>query len=355
MKLIWAVFPLVLMILTIGVIVISANDVYAQCIDESCVPSSTITKKHFENIEPYPIRHLKLYNYDDQGNLIKRVELNKKNGLASWEIKAYDEKNNLIEWKKSHPGNSSSHHKYGYVFGNNFAVRTSIDSNNEIDGRFIQYTNNGGKIIKHQSFDSKGKPSFTSFYDYDGAGQTIESKEFFGERFLDWIKIEYDQNNIVNKKHLQPDGEIETMISYEYKDGKKTSKKIFNGKSRLSEIEYWYDKNGNLVVEREQKMWEWDKNGEPAFKREFWTGEVPEKTFRLMIYDENNNMIEKKVMDGKGVIKAWIKLGYDDDGNWTDRKVFYKNGNLKDWQRYSYENGKISKFIMFDVPKPYQK
>lgn len=333
-----------ILVLSISILGISENDVYAQCIDEPCIPPKEITEKLYENEEPYKIRQLQLFNYDDRRNQIERTHLDKNNKITHWEKKVYDDRNNLSEIKQYYPYKENiSHEKFNYIFHNNLIVKISTNSNDIITGKVIYLTNDEGKIIKYQHTTSRGNPILTYIYNDNPNGQEIEYKEFLGEKLVIWNKKEYDKKgNMISSTLLYPDERIERMLTFEYENDKKISEKIFTSSSYLkSEKKFEYDHNENLV-----KVKTFDRQDNL-------------KKLKLSIYDENNNEIERKIIEYKrnmlmGYITKWQKMNYDDDGNVTDQKMLMNNGNLKDWKRYNYgDNGKISQIITFDIPKPY--
>lgn len=332
-KPVWTIIPLIL----IGFI--GVQNVDAQCINELCITSTNVTKKFYENTEPYPIKHMKIFQHDDRGNQIARTEFDKNNNITSWELKTFDEKNNPSEIKKYERYRESlSYEKYHYAFGNNLAVKTALNSDGNIIGKFVYLLNDDGKTIKWQNMDlNGGNPIHTEFYDYDKKGKKIGFREFFKEMPGFSEKREYDEDGYLIKfTTYQQYEKSGNNVTYEYEDEDLISEKFgVSGDYFQSQKQFWYDENDNLVVEKKS------------------TGSGKVISFTLFVYDKDSNLIEKKIMDGNGVIKKWDQTVHTADGKIVDSMIFYKNGSgkIKKWDRFVYEGEHLSQVIVFDVPK----
>lgn len=338
-------------LLLLGTILgISIDYVYAQEIDESCVPSIT-SKKLYELEDLHKIRHLTLFDYDESGNQIERIDLDRNNKIIKWEKKVFDDKNNLIEEKKyacySH---SIVYVQYDYFFSNTMTVKTATDSDEEFIVRDIKLVNEDGKIIKFQKTDSKGKVLFTEYNNHNNFGQVIEHREVFelpsypGEKTWVWKKIEYgENNNKIRNIVLDFNGKISSSQIFEYKNGLKISERFFKFGVYSHGQNFLYDDDHYL-----KKIEYLDISGNVY-------------SIRLFEYDDNGNTIEVrnttfKKYDNIGTVEQWSKSYYDENNNLTDLKLLANNGKVKDWKKYNYdEDGNNIQIISFIVPHPYLK
>lgn len=360
---------LTLAILTILIISLSGMSfelVYAQCMEEPCLPSEEIIQKLFENEEPYEIRNAFLYDYDEHNKLIEWTQVRGSGQIIDWEKSVYDNYNKLIEFKIYDQSTSStSHSKFNYISGNNFLVRIETNPSNEIVSKVISLYNDSGKIIKKQFTDSRGIPTLTYLTDYnddgiiikeqkiitDGVpgissiinynddGLKIEHRDYFGDENLLWEKYEYDKNkNLLRIDFMYSDEIIGFHSIFEYEDDQIISKtKFYSNSTNISgEVKYEYDKNNNLINEKTID-----------------SGNL--KWLYKFKYDENNNKIERIFIEYKnklhiGTVRELTIWDYDVDGNEIEMKKFSKLGNLFLVTKSNYyDDGNMSQWIFFKI------
>lgn len=194
----------------------------------------------------------RLYEYDDQGNLLKKSQIGSNEETVSEEIFSYNE--DLLLMKSE-------------FFSSGKAVSYS------------EFTYNGNKqLIEEQYFNPKGDLLAVSSYEYDDKAR--RSKWVSGDSGgipMMYTEYEYKNDILVQMNYFMPDGELEgyTQLSYEGdvlveevtysakgRQEKKTEYMIENGmvakalfytgKTLARTVQYSYDAAGNVVEETTQ-------------------------------------------------------------------------------------------------------
>jgi hypothetical protein len=213
----------------------------------------------------------------------------------------YDNKNNVINWKKISNRRGEETGEIIYTDKINFKERKSIENNTEIyiyqwkydgNGNIIEYNkirgdsilrkqtaiyNKDNKIIDYKEYESTGKLAWKKTWKYDLKGSLIEFENFNRSgyyskdkfKYINGILAEtlnYDENDIkVSKtthyyhKNAKIKEEIEEYFDTEYtskvisnynQQGKIISKKEYNKENNIiRQFTYQYDNMGNLILD----------------------------------------------------------------------------------------------------------
>ena len=341
-------FGLVLLICLFGV---SVNGIDAQCIDEPCPIPKEIIEKLFHSQEQHNIKNIRLYNYDNNGNVIEQMNLNKNGEFIMWTKIVYDEDNNKIEQKIYQSPDHIRYAKYDHSFSNNLKVITRTGSDGIIIGMETFLFDDKNRIIKNQDFIPERTIS-TETYDYNNDGKVSEYQRYMTiiENMKTFINSGYDMSGLITKYEYDESGNMIKSINsgmadesndiihtYEYENGKLISDTLEQGFFLIKD-KYEYDDKGNLIKEE--------------LKNPF---DNTESSLLLYTYNENDKIIEKKLFQYEKNIPIPTKYNrdtyeYDKNNNMIDRKQFSRYGDLKLWHQFAYnDNGNLTKWIYYDT------
>ena len=261
--------------------------------------------------------------YDQYGNLIKRVNYNEKGEIVMEEKWKYDKGGNLLK-KTEEEKTSYLHFIYKYNDqGKRTKWRTKNKTGDVIVGADYRYWGNGElkyrKRINYYNlgqkeevyYDKKGNPKKgeikvengkkinikyqISYYDNGNKKKQIKEKVYNNEVIeSEVIKYNKAENKILRKGNGQFGGMINTWYEWEYdNEGNKIKFIVKNEDGKIEEYEeYSYDENGNTVETKE--FFVEDDGKKELF---FW---------KLTIYNDKGIILKKiaKNSDGK-ITSIW--------------------------------------------------
>lgn len=181
------------------------------------------------------------YKYDNDGNLISTVRLNKDGTIASQSISKYDKGGNKIE-DYSVEKNSRIGAKKNYTRKNQTEHISMTNKKGEITNNSIIKYDEKGNEIELISYDSHGKQKVRIEYDYDKRNNLCCRKHYNAANKL------FKYSNTKFNKHNDP---IES-ISYFISNKDTTQNQLLNWKytydSKKNVLESKLFRNNNLVL-----------------------------------------------------------------------------------------------------------
>jgi hypothetical protein len=193
------------------------------------------------------------YDYDDEGNLLEKRELDSDRKL-------------LTRMENT-------------VSGNNIARTQYYRGEENEPGIYKVYNYQGGNLVEEISYDQKDVPQTISTYEYDGMGNVVKWTVSSGDNVPMMVtEYEYEGDRRTKALFLTPLGEPEGHIEYIWDMGHMVEEKTYDDKEKLeTAVEYVYD-GDNLVGETHYRKtvvnytieYELDEAGNALLKRHFY-------------------------------------------------------------------------------------
>jgi YD repeat-containing protein len=123
---------------------------------------------------------------------------------------------------------------------------------------------------------------------------------------------------------------------YEYNEkGHETKKTCYypNGDTRVTTYEYTYNADGSYTVDDDSLgsvYREYDAKG-----RMVLADDGDQTT--TYVYDDKDNVIEKKTVSVRGVVRSWTKTTYRENGIPEKEQYYYEDGTPARWNEYTYD------------------
>ncbi len=336
------------------------------------------------------------YKYDNFGRIIKEIQLYDSEEYPtieySYEMDGSAPEKTITRYRIE-SGKSDSYDEYYFYDGFGNLIQSKKESDNKQIINNVFYDENGRVKIAANPFFAGYSPDYTInknikgvVYSYDPMDRVLKVKDQKGNE----NKFEYDKRELTitdkngNKKRYYYDayGNIMKVKEYNGNENYETDY-LYNSLNQIIEIgddkgnriiyeydslgrktglkdpdmgilEYWYDKNGNLVKENNNGIiinFEYDKlnrlikesSPDETIYYEYDSGtigklsKVKSSDFEISyVYDKRYRLIEeKKIIDGVSFTTKW---SYDS----MDRvlKVILPDGKIVD---YTYSGGELKK------------
>ena len=254
------------------------------------------------------------YEYDDKGNLIKKIYYNAYNADGSINYDAYNSDKNIMGWEE-----------FEYDSDGNEIKATSCAYDGSIFDWMEYGYDNVGNMTKEVWYNENGDIIDWDEYEYDDVGNKIKEISYNEDGSIsDWQELEYDSaGNKIKIISYNEDGSISWWQESEYDNvGNKIKVISYNedGSVRYWE-EYKYDAVGN------QTKWISYRNGNVDYKIE-------------SEYDNAGNKIKDISYHYNiyGDMSGWSEDEYDSNGNKIKQTNFNEDGSIDYWEEYQYES-----------------
>ena len=200
------------------------------CLGEIAAEKKLLKKKELY-LADGTLKDCRIYNYDNQGNLIKE----ERKTYNEYILYSYDNQGNLIRGE--------------YV----------DSSGNQLWNTDVYYYDSQGNMVRKEYFDSRFETPillYTTIWNYDSQGNMIESKTFEGDE-NDGVALSdicsYDnQGNIISKEHHGQDGS-RTYTNYDYDNQGNVIRveedHYLGSYESHSYTNYNYNNQGNIIKE----------------------------------------------------------------------------------------------------------
>jgi YD repeat-containing protein len=213
------------------------------------------------------------YKYDEIGNPLEIINVDKEEGTTETTKYEYDEKARLIREETDYFQGFKTILVYTYndkkITINsideddeieestiqeyddtgNLLSETKLDDNGKLVSKIVNQYDHRGKIIRKDEFEKKEKLSKSHIYYYDNDEQLngIKTTNRKG-KVLDWVRIEYDENNRPIRQTTMSGYSIE--LSYDAEKLLRNEKHLAPNGNIIQDLSTISDKEGNILEER---------------------------------------------------------------------------------------------------------
>lgn len=212
------------------------------------------------------------YQYDEKGNLIEIMNIDKEEGTTETTRYEYDLKNRLIKEETDYYQGFKT--ILVHIYDNTKVTINSIDEDDEVEESTIQEFDDNGNIISEIKLDDNGKLVSKIVNQYDHRGKIIRKDEFEKKeklskshiyyydndeklngikttnrkgKLLDWVRIEYDENNRPLRQTTMSGYSIE--LSYDAEKLLRNEKHLAPNGNIIKDLSTITDKEGNILEE----------------------------------------------------------------------------------------------------------
>jgi len=163
---------------------------------------------------------LRVYAYNNQGNLVREELYNRNEQLQTISEYEYNEKGDRLRWSvKDGGGSLMAYTEYRYENGNNTRIDT-FSADGVLRDYFIRSFEDG-KLLMEEKFDDENSPAGRVEYSYS-AGQLVRKDVYRPNGSLERsVKYEHDdKGSIVKETYLRADDTVEQLIvrSFSYRE-----------------------------------------------------------------------------------------------------------------------------------------
>lgn len=253
-----------------------------------------------------------LFEYDGDGNLLKKTDCTEDSSIVDWTEYAYDREGNRIEILSYRADGSVS----SQTCFNAVGVVTGIiyyDGDGSIIQRYETVCDDQGREITLFSYNRDGSVAYRVESEYDEGGNLVKSTRYDGEGvYVRRTEYEYDAlGQRLRVIDFTESGAEVVREEYAYDNaGNRIKEASYNQYGGLdTRFESEYDAAGNCT-----KYISYDDKGNVD-----WTEYV---------YDEKGNQIEFLVYQEDGSLSSRIEKRYDEAGNETERSFYRGDGTL---------------------------
>ena len=169
------------------------------------------------SIEQYTI-----YEYDENLNCVKQTIFSSDNSIEQYTVYEYDGDKEVSQITYTSDGTVFAKGEYIYdVNGKrNKYVNEYIDlDTGKACGKDVREYNENGYVNKWEDwFD--GEKIMETIYEYDKKNNKVLEKKSFLDTVMYWSEYEYDGKNNIRIKKYNGEGELEYIVTNEYKEDK---------------------------------------------------------------------------------------------------------------------------------------
>ncbi len=187
----------------------------------------------------------RLYEYDDNGRLLKKSQIGSDESVISEEIFFYE--NGLLINSEFYSGNEMiSQSSYSYDKDNNLVEESFMNPKGELQGVSSYEYDSRGRRIKWISGDSGGIPMMYTEYEYND-DQIVRMSYFLPTGEMEgYTQLSYGDEGVLEEATYSAASKLEKKTEYVYRDGTLAQALFYYGKNLSRTIEYEYDNNGNV-------------------------------------------------------------------------------------------------------------
>lgn len=169
------------------------------------------------SIEQYTI-----YEYDENLNCVKQTIFSSDNSIKQYTVYEYDGDKEVSQityladgtvWGKGECVYDENGNK---ITSSNKFLKTGTD---EISSEFITGYDEKGNVIRYEYWNL-GEKYTETIYEYDQDNNILLEKEYIFGTAASWSEYEYDGKNNIRIKKYNDEGELEYVVTNEYKEDK---------------------------------------------------------------------------------------------------------------------------------------
>jgi hypothetical protein len=191
----------------------------------------------------------RLYEYDDDGRILKQSHIGSDESLISEEQFFYEE-GLLVNSEYLTGGELISLSLYSYGKNKELVEEVFMSPAGIVQGSSSFEYDNSGRKTKWISNDSGGIPLMYTEYDYEGS--VLNRMRYFlptGE-MEGYTQLDYKDSRLVKEASYSAASKLEKKTEYQYKGDQLISALFYFGKNLSRTVEYSYDVNGNVREEK---------------------------------------------------------------------------------------------------------
>lgn len=225
-----------------------------------------IKQKRFKKIFNNDISEIDFnfrYRYDSIGKKIELVEWFKSGTIHKKEVYSYDPNKNIAEaiyYDWNHKKNKIDKKRIIKFLKNNYEI-IDLDLDGNLNKRTVYNFNENFKIKEITEFNKESYVNWKIICNYNINKEEVERFYYIGDQLDKQLLFEYnDKNQIVKKKIIPNDKNLNFLIEYKYNDHGFISEELvlnFNNE-QINRSIYKYNENGNI-----QEYTEFDNLNEP--------------------------------------------------------------------------------------------
>ncbi len=250
-----------------------------------------------------------------------------KDGYQLTEDRTYDENGKINKRTITNSKGETVQEDTDYVYNADGKVQSKkVTKNGKTETRTYTYNKNG----KKETMSTGNK---TVYYDENGNKTKTEKKYTTGGKsYVETIK--YDENGKVKSKVIKDaDGNVVSKHKdYEYNENGKVKSKTITKNGKTRQIEYTYDKDGNLATRTVK-----DKGGNILKESKYSDYSTD---------DKGRTTRNVEVKDGNGEITGYRKQTLGENGKTIESKKYDKDNKLES-KTFKDENGQISRIMTY--------
>lgn len=241
--------------------------------------------------------------YDENGNVVEELKFKPDGTEDEKYVASYDDKGNLMEERTYLDDDDPADHKTYERDADGKAVR------------MYRHYIDGTKDTVNFVYDDNGHPIRKETIDSYNEIESVEEREYDGDRMISRKVIEYDEvvldeqlefdqdGNLIKQTKWSVEEEDITWVNHFNTDGSLVKSLKYGPNDKLlGRSDYHYDKKGLLTRIEEE------------------TGYG--KTETTLEYDQHGNAIMQKEVNQEGAINSQVSRKYNDQGQIQETEVF---------------------------------
>ncbi len=191
----------------------------------------------------------RLYDYNDDGNIINKVQVGSDERVISEEDFEYNADGLLVRSRFSSGGEEISYSEYKYNGSKQLIEEGYYSPEGDLLSVSSYEYNSMGLLSKWISGDSGGIPMMYTEYMYK-KDKLVQLNYFMPDGDMEgFTKMEYDGDVLVMEASYSASSKLEKKTEYALENGLISSASFYSGNNLMRVVEYQYDDAGNVVVE----------------------------------------------------------------------------------------------------------
>lgn len=311
--------------------------------DRGDVLSEKIIQEMYETDFTQTVDKIYEYEYDEKGNITKKITKNLAQDSQTVEETTYNENGDVTRYHKviDNIAHTLQETEYEY-FENGKIKKSNVKRNDWKEYELQQVYDEKGNLLKESSGDSKN----TYEYTYDEKGNITKKKEIKFDGTPKYYEYTYNGNNELIKEITYYEGKENSIVYHEYKynENGTLSEEKTNEDDFEKTYQYIYNDHGDLIAKDsisngiafsgDKYEYAYSEDGKMLSKKSIGEGD---KVSKLSEYDENGNEIRVTYYID-GAEGRWHEKEYDENGNLIKMTTIGldKNGEKKTDLTFTY-------------------
>ena len=194
----------------------------------------------------------RLYEYDDQGHLLKKTQIGSNEETVSEEIFSYNEDMLLVKSEFFSGGKAVSYSEFTYNGNTQLIEEQYFNPKGDLLAVSSYEYDNKARRSKWISGDGGGIPMMYTEYEYKG-DRLVQMNYFMPDGELEaYTQLNYEGDTVVEEATYSANGRQEKKTEYTVENGQIAKALFYTGKTLARTVLYSYDAAGNVVEETTQ-------------------------------------------------------------------------------------------------------